>query len=99
MSKINLSNWEMVDDAPNDRVVIRSKITGNELELNQSGKLITDDINNANTVTTQDLVVNGTATGVDTINGDDLVTSDAGKDFKVQIDGTDGSGIINFKTS
>jgi hypothetical protein len=68
------------------------------LELNQSGKLITDDINNANTVTTQDLVVNGTATGVDTINGDDLVTSDAGKDFKVQIDGTDGSGIINFKT-
>jgi len=39
------------------------------------------------------------ATGVDTINGDDLVTSDAGKDFQVQIDGTDGSGIINFKTS
>jgi len=64
MSKINLSNWEMVDDAPNDRVVIRSKITGNELELHQSGELITDNINNADTVTTDTL----NAQGVDAVS-------------------------------
>jgi hypothetical protein len=54
----------MVDDAPNDRVVIRSKITGNEMELHQSGELITESIDNDGIIETQDLVVNGTATGV-----------------------------------
>jgi hypothetical protein len=34
-----------------------------------------------------------------TINGDDIVTSSAGKDYEVQKDGSDGSGVINFKTS
>jgi len=73
------------------------------LELNQSGKLITDDINNANTVTTQDLVVNGTATGLDTINGDNIVTvldgTNESGDYQVQKDGSDTTGVINFKTS
>jgi hypothetical protein len=73
------------------------------LELNQSGKLITDDINNANTVTTQDLVVNGTTTGVDTINGDNIVTVLDGTnetgDYQVQKDGSDTTGVINFKTA
>jgi len=87
MSQINLSNWEIEDDAPNDRIVIRSKITGNELELHESGELVSEDIDNSGDMATN------------TINGDDIVTSSAGKDYEVQKDGTDGSGVINFKTS
>jgi len=79
MSKINLTNWEIVDEMQNGEVVIRSKVTGKELRLHQSGELITESIDNngiietdtldstsidnAGTVTTQDIVVNGTATG------------------------------------
>jgi hypothetical protein len=37
MSQINLSNWEIVDDVQNSRIVIRSKATGEQLELNESG--------------------------------------------------------------
>jgi len=36
---------------------------------------------------------------LESINGDRLVTSGESKDFEVQKDGTDGSGVINFKTS
>jgi len=37
--------------------------------------------------------------GLDLINGDDLVTSAENQDYEVQKAGSDGSGIINFKTS
>jgi len=36
---------------------------------------------------------------VDTINGDKLVTSGESSDYEVQKDGSDSSGVINFKTS
>jgi len=36
---------------------------------------------------------------VDTINGDKLVTSGETTDYEVQKDGSDSSGVINFKTS
>jgi len=36
---------------------------------------------------------------VDTINGDNLVTSGESSDYEVQKDGSDTSGVINFKTS
>jgi len=36
---------------------------------------------------------------LESINGDRLVTSGESKDFEVQKDGSDGSGVINFKTS
>jgi len=36
---------------------------------------------------------------VDTINGDNLVTSGETTDYEVQKDGSDTSGVINFKTS
>jgi len=36
---------------------------------------------------------------VDTINGDNLVTSGESSDYEVQKDGSDSSGVINFKTS
>ncbi|NMJ76760.1 hypothetical protein GLU01_01695 [Nanohaloarchaea archaeon] len=37
MSEINLANWEIVDDAANNKIVIRSKTTGQQIELNESG--------------------------------------------------------------
>src|SRR6056297_1033527 len=36
---------------------------------------------------------------VDTINGDNLVTTSETTDYDVQKDGSDSSGVINFKTS
>jgi len=36
---------------------------------------------------------------VDTINGDNLVTSGESTDYEVQKDGPGGTGVINFKTS
>jgi len=36
---------------------------------------------------------------VDTINGDNLVTTSETTDYEVQKDGSDSSGVINFKTS
>jgi len=36
---------------------------------------------------------------VDTINGDNLVTTSESSDYDVQKDGSDSSGVINFKTS
>jgi len=36
---------------------------------------------------------------VDTINGDKLVTTSETTDYEVQKDGSDTSGVINFKTS
>jgi len=36
---------------------------------------------------------------VDTINGDNLVTTSESTDYDVQKDGSDSSGVINFKTS
>ena len=36
---------------------------------------------------------------VDTINGDNLVTTSESTDYDVQKDGSDASGVINFKTS
>jgi len=36
---------------------------------------------------------------VDTINGDNLVTSGETTDYEVQKDGSDSSGVINFKTT
>jgi len=36
---------------------------------------------------------------VDTINGDNLVTTSESNDYDVQKDGSDASGVINFKTS
>jgi len=36
---------------------------------------------------------------VDTINGDNLVTSGETSDYEVQKNGSDTSGVINFKTS
>jgi hypothetical protein len=53
--------------------------------------------NVSGTVTTQDTVVNGT------INGDNIVTVLDGAnetgDYQIQVDGTDGTGVINFKTA
>jgi len=37
--------------------------------------------------------------GLDTINGDNLVTTSESTDYEVQKDGSDTSGVINFKTS
>jgi hypothetical protein len=37
--------------------------------------------------------------GLDSINGDDLVTSGENQDYEVQKDGSDTTGVINFKTS
>jgi hypothetical protein len=37
--------------------------------------------------------------GLDSINGDDLVTSAENQDYEVQKDGSDTTGVINFKTS
>jgi len=37
MSQINLSNWEIVDDVQNTRLVIRSQATGEQLEFTESG--------------------------------------------------------------
>jgi hypothetical protein len=37
VSEINLANWEIVDDAANNKIVIRSKTTGQQIELNESG--------------------------------------------------------------
>jgi hypothetical protein len=39
MSQISLANWEIIDDASNNRIVIRSTVTSNELELTESGVL------------------------------------------------------------
>jgi len=43
------------------------------------------------------------ATGVDTINGDNIVTvldgTDETGDYQIQVDGSDTTGVINFKTS
>jgi len=36
---------------------------------------------------------------VDTINGDNLVTTSESTDYEVQKDGPGGTGVINFKTS
>jgi len=36
---------------------------------------------------------------VDTINGDNLVTTSESSDYDVQKDGSASSGVINFKTS
>jgi len=36
---------------------------------------------------------------VDTINGDNIVTTSETTDYDVQKDGSDASGVINFKTS
>jgi hypothetical protein len=36
---------------------------------------------------------------VDTINGDNVVTTSESTDYDVQKDGSDTSGVINFKTS
>jgi len=36
---------------------------------------------------------------IDTINGDNLVTSGETTDYEVQKDGSDTSGVINFKTT
>jgi hypothetical protein len=36
---------------------------------------------------------------VDTLNGDNLVTTSESTDYEVQKDGSDTSGVINFKTS
>jgi len=36
---------------------------------------------------------------VDTINGDNVVTTSESTDYDVQKDGSDASGVINFKTS
>jgi len=36
--------------------------------------------------------------GLDSINGDDLVTSAENQDYEIQKNGSDASGVINFKT-
>jgi len=36
---------------------------------------------------------------VDTLNGDNIVTTSESTDYEVQKDGSDSSGVINFKTS
>jgi hypothetical protein len=38
-------------------------------------------------------------TQLDTINGDNLVTTSESTDYEVQKDGSDSTGVINFKTS
>jgi len=38
-------------------------------------------------------------TQLDTINGDNLVTTSESTDYEVQKDGPGGTGVINFKTS
>jgi len=38
-------------------------------------------------------------TQLDTINGDNLVTTSETTDYEVQKDGSDSTGVINFKTS
>jgi len=55
MSKINLTNWEIVDEMQNGEVVIRSKVTGKELRLHQSGELITESIDNNGIIETDTL--------------------------------------------
>ena len=50
MSQINLTNWEIVDDVQNGKVIIRSKVTGNELELSESADLNTSTGIDADTV-------------------------------------------------
>jgi len=58
---------------------------------NQVGTI--GDANNLVDVHAEDLI------DVDTINGDNLVTTSESSDYDVQKDGSDASGVINFKTS
>jgi hypothetical protein len=50
MSQVTLPNWEIIDDVDNNRIVIRSKITGQELQLSQSGELTVTSGIDANTL-------------------------------------------------
>jgi len=53
------------------------------------------DINDLNSLSGSNISVSG----LDSINGDDLVTSGENQDYEVQKDGSDTTGVINFKTS
>jgi hypothetical protein len=55
MSQINLTNWEIVDDVQNGKVIIRSKVTGNQLELSESGELSTSTGIDADTLDGEEL--------------------------------------------
>ena len=69
-----------------------------------------EDIDASDTVSTTDMSVSGKVTSnldldsnaisnLATLNGDNLVTSGETSDYEVQKDGSDTSGVINFKTS
>jgi hypothetical protein len=150
MSQISLPNWVIVDDVGNNKLIIRSKITGQELQLSQSGELASSlgiDADTLNGKTASDFVEQGDTLNAGKLNGVDssefvktsdsidadtfdginvsgfIKTSDSvdadtlnGKDstafietsdsinadtingFEIQKNGTDGAGIINFKT-
>jgi len=50
MSQINLSNWEIIDDSQNSRIVIRSKATGEQIELTELGAFTSSSGIDADTV-------------------------------------------------
>jgi len=69
-----------------------------------------EDIDASDTVSTTKMSVSGKVTSnldldsnaisnLATLNGDNLVTSGESTDYEVQKDGSDTSGVINFKTS
>jgi len=59
----------------------------------------TGDFTNLNSLEVDTTTTTQEIAGLDTINGDALVTSGESNDFEVQKDGSDGTGVINFKTS
>jgi len=77
-------------------------------DIDVSDTISTTDLNVSGTVTSSlDLDSNG-ITSLATLNGDNIVTvrdpadlndSNTSQDYQVQKDGTDGQGVINFKTS
>jgi len=71
----------------------------NAEDVDVSDTTSTTDLNVSGTVTSSlDLDSNG-ITSLATINGDNLVTTSESSDYDVQKDGSDASGVINFKTS
>jgi len=68
-------------------------------DIDVSDTTSTTDLNVSGTVTSSlDLDSNG-ITSLATLNGDNLVTTSESSDYEVQKDGSDSSGVINFKTS
>lgn len=58
MAQLNLSNWEIIDDVTNSKIVIRSKQTGESLELTESGSFTASSGVDGTNVTPNDITVN-----------------------------------------